>query len=276
LMDGRVLMNEYFTQHWWVLTPDASGSYLNGTWLQVSDSRDDRLYYASSVLADGRVLIAGGEYSNSGGSNKAEIYNPVTDTWTAIGPPSGWTYIGDAPSTLLADGRFFMGNIQDGRTAIYDFVAKSWTAAGTVLNGSSVEETWTLLPDGTVLSEDCIGHPGSELYDPTIDTWISLGAIPIDLVDGSLEIGPGMMMYDGKAFQLGSTPHCARYTPSGTPGGVGTWTKGARTPLVNGVRLVAADAPASILPSGNVLCALADFWTPPVHFYEYDGKLFNQ
>jgi len=117
LMDGRVLMNEYWSTKWWILTPDASGSYLNGTWSAAHNSHDDRLYYASSVLADGRVLVAGGEYSNTGGGSAAEIYNPVRDLWRPIGIPAGWSYVGDAPSTLLADKRFILGNLQDNRTA---------------------------------------------------------------------------------------------------------------------------------------------------------------
>src|ERR1700736_5345179 len=57
---------------------------------------NSRRFYASAVLADGRALVAGGEYSDAGGdTDKAEIYNPVTNTWTSIGNP-GWGVIGDA------------------------------------------------------------------------------------------------------------------------------------------------------------------------------------
>jgi hypothetical protein len=276
LMDGRVLMNEYFSKNWWVLTPDANGSYLNGTWSAVKAAQDDRLYYASGVLADGRVLVAGGEYSNTGGYNRAEIYDPVANTWTAIGHPAGWSSIADAPSTVLADGRFIMGSLFTPDTAIWDPALGAWQAAGQIQHGGSAEETWTLLPDGTVVTEDAyIGHPGSELYDPVLDAWTSLGNLPVDLVDSLGEIGPGMFMYDGKTIILGATPHSARYIPSSTPGGVGTWKKGGHLPVLGGIPMVAPDAPASILPSGNVLCALADYWNPPVHFYEYDGAVFT-
>jgi hypothetical protein len=276
LMDGRVLMNEYQSTNWWVLTPDANGSYLNGTWSAVHDSHDDRLYYASGVLADGRVLVAGGEYSNSGGSNKAEIYNPVTDHWKAIGPPSGWTGISDAPSTVLADGRFLLGNINDQRTAIYDPVAGAWSAAGSIIHSRSSEETWMLLPDGTVCSPDCFDNPGSELYDTANDQWVDLGNIPVGLVDPGFEIGPGMVLPDGRAFIVGAEPHSALYTPAGTPGAVGTWAAGPDTPKFGGSYLVAADAPAAMCPNGHVLCALAHYWTPPVRFFEFDGTAFNR
>src|SRR5262249_53691408 len=45
LTDGRVLMNDDGSQHWWILTPDASGSYVNGTWSQAADANYDRLYF---------------------------------------------------------------------------------------------------------------------------------------------------------------------------------------------------------------------------------------
>jgi hypothetical protein len=269
-------MNDYWSRRWLVLTPDASGSYLNGKWTRVANSNDDRLYFASAVLPDGRVIVSGGEYSNSGGSEspRTEIYDPVQDTWTTLSPPSGWSNVGDAPSTVMADGRFFMGSIFDQRTAMFDYKTDSWTAAANVLNSSSTEETWILLPDGTVVSAECYNNPSAELYDPTQDLWIDLGLMPVNLVNGGLEIGPGMMLYTGEAFQLGATSHSARYKPASTPGGVGTWVKGGRPPIINGVRPNGDDAPASILPSGNVLCALADSWTPPVEFCEYDGTKF--
>src|SRR6202171_6594995 len=63
------------------LTPDVSGDYVNGTWTPIAPMLNTRLYYASAVLADGRAIVCGGEYSNSGSeTNKCEIYNPITNT----------------------------------------------------------------------------------------------------------------------------------------------------------------------------------------------------
>lgn len=78
LTDGTVMMQEFIsvdlyfigihrfsigTNRWWKLTPDAFGSYANGTWSRLADSNVARTYYASGVLADGRVVVCGGEYS---------------------------------------------------------------------------------------------------------------------------------------------------------------------------------------------------------------------
>src|SRR2546427_1792656 len=108
-----------------------------------------RLYYASAVLADGRVFVAGGEYSDAGSeTNTAEIYNPLTNTWTVISGPPAWPRIGDAACCVLTDGKVLLGNLDDKRTAIYDPAAGTW-AAGPNKNDRSSEETWTLLPDHT-------------------------------------------------------------------------------------------------------------------------------
>ena len=45
------------------LTPDANGSYLNGTWSQLASIPYIPVAAAQAVLADGRVIIEGGEYT---------------------------------------------------------------------------------------------------------------------------------------------------------------------------------------------------------------------
>src|SRR6202040_2903333 len=104
LTDGTVMCQEAGGKNWWRLTPDTNGNYVSGSWSPLAAMHHTRLYYASAVLADGRVFVAGGEYSDAGSeTNTAEIYNPGTDTWTTISAPPGWTHIGDAPCCVLPD-----------------------------------------------------------------------------------------------------------------------------------------------------------------------------
>src|SRR6266516_7961011 len=169
LTDGAVLCQDAGagkggSPNWWKLTPDAFGSYVNGTWSQVASSTNGPLYYASGVLRDGCVYIVGGEYNNG---NQVELaaatrYDPVNNNWIDLKVPSpGWNRIGDAASAVLPDGRLMSGHLDSNKTAIYDPVANGWTAAATKLNVNSSEETWTLLPDQTVMTVDCNGHPAT-------------------------------------------------------------------------------------------------------------------
>ena len=54
LTDGTVICQDTQTSDWWKLTPDAFGSYVNGTWTQIASmpAGYGPLYYASAVLAD--------------------------------------------------------------------------------------------------------------------------------------------------------------------------------------------------------------------------------
>src|SRR5712691_10158985 len=137
LTDGSVMCQQSGGVSWSRLVPDISGSYVNGTWSALAPMINTRLYYASAVLRDGRVIVCGGEYSNasvaSGQStqnetNRCEMYDPGADIWTAVAPPTGWTNLGDAPCSLLPDGRLLVGYFNGTKTAIYDAIANSWTA----------------------------------------------------------------------------------------------------------------------------------------------------
>src|SRR3984885_10154832 len=105
LTDGTVLLQDAGCQDWWKLTPDQFGSYVNGTWTQVASTPADYspLYHSSAVLADGRVIIEGGEYNflTPVWTTQGAIYDPRSDTWTSVNPPAGWSSIGDAQGVVL-------------------------------------------------------------------------------------------------------------------------------------------------------------------------------
>lgn len=182
LSDGRVMVQEDVTRHWHALTPDEHGSYVNGTWSTLADSRDWRLYYASGVLKDGRVVVVGGEYSSAGGdTNRGEIYDPVADTWTPL-PLPPWPIVGDAASSILPDGRLMIGALITGECLIYDPASNSWSAAASKAVRSN-EESWVLLPDNTMVTAQCFAPYQSEKYIISSNTWKNEGPIPVTLVD---------------------------------------------------------------------------------------------
>src|SRR5215469_837144 len=212
LTDGTVMCHEGnangdFTNRWHRLTPDITGSYINGTWSSIQSMADNNaipetaggptyapLYFASAVLKDGRVFVAGGE-DNAGVSGTAtqpspdvlaaEIYDPLGNSWTVLSTPAGWDHIGDAQSCILPDGRVIIGSLDTNETAILDPVTGTWSAASTKNNENSNEEGWTLMPNQTIVTADCHGHPQTERYLISADKWIIIGNTPVDLVEAA-------------------------------------------------------------------------------------------
>jgi hypothetical protein len=279
LTDGRVICQEDGTANWSALTPDAQGSYKNGTWAPIAPMASWRRYYASAVLANGNVLVAGGEDAPTGDTNDCEIYDPVADSWTVIAPPGGWPNIGDAPCAVLDDGRVLVGNINTTQTVIYDPVANAWTGTGTKGDISS-EETWTLLRDGSVLTVECNPtYPkASQRYVPSVGAWVDAGSTQVDLVAHafSTEIGPAILLEDGRVIAFGGTGHSAVYALGHT--GAGVWAAGPDFPIgTDGQLMIVRDAPACLLPNGRVLCCAGTAsggvwpgWGAPPEFFEYD------
>jgi len=278
LTDGTVMFQGKGGSDWAKLTPDKSGSYVKGTWTQLAHLPSGYVPYAfsSAVLADGRLVIVGGEYNpNFSLTNKAAIYDPKKNIWTALGHPKGWGYIGDSPSAVLPDGRFMVGRKLDHRVAVLDPATLQWTELGDAgKRDFNAEEGWTLMPDGSVLTFDVKNAPHSERYIPSQQKWVSAGSTIVDLhspYQGSCipygggcyhppgEVGPGVLRPDGTMFATGSAStsgagHTAIYHPS-----TGKWTVGPDFP--NGDN--AGDSFAVLLPNGNVLVlgsgALYDF-----------------
>jgi hypothetical protein len=300
LTDGSVMAHEYDTPKWHRLVPDSFSDYANGKWhhvtplpanapLSQNGPLDAPLYYASAVLKDGRVFVAGGEYNvdlNTGVDLLAvEIYDPVADSWTTVPNPPGFANIGDAPTCVLPDGRLLLGNINSTETVVLDPATKTWTLGGNKDDNSS-EETYTLLPDGTILVAEVDNHPKAEKYVIANNQWVSASSTPpghdlvLNVPGISIEVGPAILMTDGRVFATGATGHRALYTPPLNPTDPGSWAPGPDFPSSGGQLMRAFDAPACLLPNGRVLCVVGPVITSggdagwaglPTEFFEFDG-----
>ena len=197
----------------------------------MADSVHAPLYYASGVLRDGRVIVAGGEY-DAGAAVwllNVEMYDPQANTWTTLPNPPGWVRIGDAPGCVLPDGRFFLGQVAARNTAIYDPATNTWTVADDKINTVS-EESWSLLYDGTIHAVDCSNPPNAEKYIIAANQWVGAGATLDTLVDSISEIGASVLLPDGRIFVIGATNFTALYTPPPIANQVGTWVRGTVDP----------------------------------------------
>ena len=142
LTDGTVIIHEeedgnypdglLATLAWYRLTPDANGSYVNGTWSRIADlpTGYGPLFFGSAVLPDGRVVAEGGEYNQYGGgfTKLGAIYDPVANNWTSVTAPSGWANIGDASTVVLSNGTLMLANTTTRQAALLDPSTLTWTS----------------------------------------------------------------------------------------------------------------------------------------------------
>ena len=88
LTDGTVMAESGNVQDWLKLTPDSSGSFINGTWSSLASTPTKRGSFASEILPSGKVWVLGGENYGPGDdyvwSATGAIYDPVANTWTPI------------------------------------------------------------------------------------------------------------------------------------------------------------------------------------------------
>ena len=290
LTDGTVILHEQCGPHWYRLSPDAFGNYVKGTWTKIAPMPAGYapLYFGSAVLTDGRVIVEGGEYNfcNAVWTNQGAIYDPKTNKWTPVAPPTGWHYIGDAQGIVLPDGTYMQASCCTTDAALLDSTTLSWTATGQGKKDIYDEEGWTLLPNGTVLTVDAyVGdyHKAGkryEIYHPSSGKWTAPGGTPVQLWDSypdahhaSYEIGPGVLRPDGTVFYMGA---------NGTPGEAGhtatydsktkTWTAGPDIP--DGMD--SADGPAALLPGGNVLFQVSPgIYNTGSKFFTWDGTQYK-
>ena len=267
--------------------------------------------HASAVLPDGRVIIMGGEYNGAGNAiwgSFGAIYDPRANSWTAVAPPSGpgWAAsgghgsgIGDAQSAVLANGTFLLGACCGAPPvdALFDATTLSWTSTGAPSwSNSQDEQGYSLLPDGSVLTTDAWAQPNSngfaptqaERYVPASGTWVLAGNTPAPLtaatgqVSCNAEVGPAVLRPDGTLVAFGGYNGCSG---AGVPdptaiyaSAAGTWSAGPNLPAIcgpDGTMICSLpDAPAALLPNGNILFAASGgsgkgVGEEPTSFFEF-------
>ncbi|MEP6681660.1 MAG: T9SS type A sorting domain-containing protein [Parafilimonas sp.] len=274
LSDGTILCkssgggNDGYGNTYNRLTPDANGSYANGTWSSIAPMHSTRLYFSSQVLKDGRVYVAGGEYGTGGSSG--ETYNPLTNVWTSNGPVG--SFVSDANSEILENGTVLQALVSSNLrpTKIYDPATNLYSTGPSCL-GIHNESAWVKLKDGSILFIDR-GAKTSERFIPSLNAWIADATVPVSIYDPyGLESGGALLLPDGRALFLGSLGHNAIYTPSGSTA-PGTWAAIADFPNGQGT----PDAPAAMMVNGKVLCPVSaaatasNHFPSPTSYYEYD------
>ena len=222
----------------------------------------------ATLLADGRVLIAGGSNALPG---SAEIYDPSSGAFTAAGDMVANTYwwVKDAP--LLPDGRVFVAGYPTAE--IYDPTTGVFTAAAPYLTGApSILEAVTLLADGRVLLTGAVnicyepqcavpGTGGAEIYDPVADAFsMATGLSGWNGIDTATLLATGKVLIEGIDIYSGAPPYAeifdpsdGTFTPTASPSAVHQY--GAAALLPDGEVLFASGAPELYLPASETFSA---------------------
>jgi hypothetical protein len=161
------------------------------------------------LLADGKVLIAGGYEGESHLLATAELYDPSSGTFTA---PGDMTQALRAPTaTLLADGRALI--VGSWNAELYNPSTGTFTAASGHMTTTRLYPAASLLPDRKVLitgGMDGESDPlaTAELFDPATGTFTATGNMTTASTSVSIPCGgPGCLLPLGRALHTSTLLH---------------------------------------------------------------------
>jgi hypothetical protein len=261
LQNGTVLLTGGFINDVWDYGPstssngaglyDSATGVLSGT----GNMTANRGGHTATLLANGKVLIAGGADTDPTGTGlaSAELYDPGTGTFTQTGSMAVGRYLHTA--TLLQNGKVLIvggaltsTSEPDATAEVYDPATGIFTMTG-AMKTAREQHTATLLADGRVLivggtTSAGVGDPTAtaEVYDPST---------------GSLSVTGSMAE--------ARTYHTATLLPSGkvlvAGGGDENSTAEVYDPatgsfsITGGMEIGRSGHTATLLPNGSVLVA---------------------
>jgi uncharacterized protein (TIGR03437 family) len=153
----------------------------NPSWILTGDLNTARYDHSTTLLPNGKVLVAGGKGSATCAmpTSSAELYDPVTRTWSQTGSLN--TARSGHTATLLQNGQVLVAGGYDSKGSLnsaelFDPATGVWRRTAS-FNTIRVSGSATLLPNGKVLA---VGRSSAEavaeLYDPAAGKWSGTGA----------------------------------------------------------------------------------------------------
>jgi hypothetical protein len=256
---------------------------VEGSWEATGSLNVPRLQPTSTLLADGRVLVAGGRnFAFTDALETAELYSPLTETFTLTGSMANgrWSHT----ATRLPNGKVLVaGGFTDPSTSanaqpvlasaeLYDPATGTWAPTGSMTTRRALHIA-QILPDGRVLvagGRTCNAPPPTacnsafttataEIYDPATGAWT-----PAADMNSNRTTTSAVLLQNGTVL-----------VPAGFPGGqntaetynpaTNTWT-----PTGN-LSIQRARQGAMLLPDGSVLVAAGAIGgIPPISSETYN------
>ncbi len=234
----------------------ATGALSNAIYLQTT-----------TLLPNGKVLVAGGSDNDGNATAGVQLYNPATGAWQGTNPMPVARF--QHTATLLTNGYVLIaGGITNYSAAglvpaveIYNPTNSTWTATGP-MHFPRYGHTATLLPNGQVLvagglgtntssSNNLIEILPSETYNPNTGLWATNAA----MLAGRMSGHTATLLQNGQVLVAGGaitnnilvTGECELFDPA-----TSNWTATAS------MQDTLAFHTATLLPNGKVLVAGGD------------------
>lgn len=259
LPDGTVLVTGGYDGTNYLSTAEIRNP-VDGTWAKTTPMNTRRAGHTATLLQNGKVLVAGGDVSTNtihyAPTTTAELYDPITRTWTFTGPLNDARE--DHTASLLPNGKVLVTGGTIGisnliSAELYDPTNGIWTKTGAMLDSRGYHVA-VVLTNGQVLVTGGNKKKNSELYDPMTGLWSQSGLLQQQrlyapatlLANGKVLISGGVnplyTALPGTSTNLPSLSDTELYDPV-----TGIWTTTGSTHT--GYQL----HEATLLPNGQVL-----------------------
>ncbi|MHC4103623.1 MAG: kelch repeat-containing protein, partial [Planctomycetota bacterium] len=298
LADGRVLVTGGYSPISGHPTDNKTAEIYDpstDTWSLTGFMNHGRVDHTMTLLADGRVLVAGGVNANICANDiTSELYDPSTGTWTFTGnlplARTGHT------ATLLSNGKVLLaggGNRCGGifsQASLYDPTTNAWTVTGSMAKWRQFFCA-VRLSDGRVLVAGGIGYGflaqnSAEIYDPDTGIWSTTGSMTIErslagnggtpmsyligLPDGRVLAASGWAGYGGSPVV--TDPLAEVYDPS-----TGTWTPAGSMSVRRGSIVLAGLNDGRVMAAGGwdgiQVLSSVELWDPNTEIWSSTASL---
>ena len=172
---------------------------VSNTFTATGSMSTDRVGHTATLLADGKVLIAGGRPLASNEVATAEIYDPATGRFSATGSMNV-PRAGHAAARLL-DGRVLIAggfNAAGSSAELFDPATGSFSATGSMTQNRSSGQA-EVLADGRVLILGSADNRG-DLYNPASGTFIATSPAPLNTPWNGVAVA---QLTDGRVLAMG-------------------------------------------------------------------------